>query len=35
MMIRYVENIQIICISIDEEDIELFIFIKGVGESLP
>ena len=34
-MIGYVENIQIICISIDEEDIELFIFIKGVGGSLP
>ena len=34
-MIGYVENIQIICISIDEEDIELFIFINGVGGLLP
>ena len=31
-MIGYVENIQIIFISIDEEQIELFIFIKGVDK---
>ena len=34
-MIGYVENIQITFIPIDEEEIELFMFIKGVGRSLP